>query len=71
MALNRSGLGSSRGKNVNYSCAETMADHCAGPPRLEDQTMTDHVCPLAFVAAAAFASGLVWVFALMAQLSLP
>jgi hypothetical protein len=32
--------------------------------------MTDRACPMAFVVATAFASGLVWVVALMAQLPL-
>jgi hypothetical protein len=31
--------------------------------------MTDRACPMAFVVATAFASGLIWVFALMTQLA--
>jgi hypothetical protein len=31
--------------------------------------MTDRVCPLGFLMATAFASGLVWVVALMGQLA--
>jgi hypothetical protein len=32
--------------------------------------MIDRACPMAFVVATAFASGLVWIFALVAQLPL-
>jgi hypothetical protein len=33
--------------------------------------MTDRFCPLGFLMATAFASGLIWAVALLAQVSLP
>jgi hypothetical protein len=37
----------------------------------ETTIMTDRACPLGFLVATAFASGLIWVFALMGIVSVP